>query len=156
MTPTGAATSVSEAAAGTVRPAREAPVADPVPFPASAFLRSSLPQAAGGTSRAAVSAAAAVRRRLGIADGSAVRGLVTSTEVSPATGPVEGLSIRNRTPGTVAAVATGGAMPSVKVHVAGGELTAAITKDPVTDLGLSTGSSVVALIKAAEIALASA
>ncbi|MFD8975254.1 molybdopterin-binding protein [Streptomyces sp. NPDC059593] len=95
-------------------------------------------------------------RDLGLDEGSAVRVLVKSTEVSLATGPVEGLSIRNRIPGTVADVATGGAMASVKVSVEGGELTAAITKDAVADLGLATGSSVVALIKSTEIALSAA
>ncbi|RSS59710.1 molybdopterin-binding protein [Streptomyces sp. WAC01280] len=95
-------------------------------------------------------------RDLGLDEGSAVRVLVKSTEVSLATGPVEGLSIRNQIPGTVADVATGGAMASVKVSVEGGELTAAITKDAVSDLGLATGSSVVALIKSTEIALSAA
>ncbi|MFG2639372.1 molybdopterin-binding protein [Streptomyces sp. NPDC048370] len=95
-------------------------------------------------------------KELGITEGSAVRTLVKSTEVALATGPVEGLSIRNQIPGTVAGVATGGAMASVKVSVEGGELTAAITKDAVADLGLAEGSSVVALIKSTEISLASA
>jgi molybdate transport system regulatory protein len=91
---------------------------------------------------------------LGLAAGSVVRALVKSTEVSLATGPVEGLSIRNRLPGTVGNVTTGDAMASVKVTVEGGELTAAITRDAVTDLGLVPGSAVVALIKSTEISLA--
>ncbi|MGG8405656.1 TOBE domain-containing protein [Streptomyces sp. 12297] len=95
-------------------------------------------------------------KELGLADGSAVRALVKSTEVALATGPVEGLSIRNRLPGTVTGIATGAAMASVKVSVAGGELTAAITKDAVEALGLADGSPVVALIKATEISLAAA
>ncbi|MFI9208446.1 molybdopterin-binding protein [Streptomyces sp. NPDC053253] len=95
-------------------------------------------------------------RDLGLGEGSTVRVLVKSTEVSLATGPVEGLSIRNQIPGTVADVATGGAMASVKVSVEGGELTAAITKDAVSDLSLAAGSSVVALIKSTEIALSAA
>ncbi|MDJ0344070.1 TOBE domain-containing protein [Streptomyces sp. H10-C2] len=93
-------------------------------------------------------------KELGIAEGTAVRTLVKSTEVSLATGPVAGLSIRNQIPGTVSDVASGGAMSSVKVNVAGGELTAAITKDAVADLGLAAGTSVVALIKSTEVALA--
>ncbi|MFJ2828374.1 molybdopterin-binding protein [Streptomyces sp. NPDC087263] len=93
-------------------------------------------------------------KELGLAEGSAVRALIKSTEVSLATAAVEGLSIRNQLPGTVADVATGGAMASVKVTVPGGELTSAITKDAVTDLGLTTGSPVVALIKSTEISLA--
>ncbi|WP_405783319.1 molybdopterin-binding protein [Streptomyces sp. NBC_00859] len=93
-------------------------------------------------------------KELGLAEDSSVRILVKSTEVSLATGPVEGLSIRNQIPGTITDVATGGAMASVKVSVEGGELTAAITKDAVTDLKLAAGSSVVALIKSTEISLA--
>jgi molybdate transport system regulatory protein len=93
---------------------------------------------------------------LGLAEGSAVRALVKSTEVSLATGPVEGLSIRNRLPGTVTEIATGSAMSSVKVAVEGGELTAAITRDAADDLGLSAGSAVVALIKSTEVSLATA
>ncbi|MFD9631214.1 TOBE domain-containing protein [Streptomyces violascens] len=95
-------------------------------------------------------------KELGLAEGSAVKTLIKSTEVSLATGPVEGLSIRNQIPGTIADVATGGAMASVKVDVQGGELTAAITKDAVADLNLATGTSVVALIKSTEISLAAA
>jgi molybdate transport system regulatory protein len=93
---------------------------------------------------------------LGIAPGSAVRVLIKSTEVSLATGPVEGLSIRNRIPGTVTDVTTGGAMAGIKITAEGAELTAAITQDAVTDLGLTAGTSVVALIKSTEISLATA
>jgi molybdate transport system regulatory protein len=93
---------------------------------------------------------------LGLAVGSAVITLVKSTEVSLATGAVEGLSIRNRLPGTVSDIATGAAMASVKVIVVGGELTAAITKDAVSDLGLEVGSPVTALIKSTEVSLATA
>ncbi|WP_105971302.1 TOBE domain-containing protein [Streptomyces geranii] len=91
---------------------------------------------------------------LGLAEGSAVRALIKSTEVSLATAAVKGVSIRNQLPGTVAGLATGAAMTSVKVTVAGGELTAAITTDAVNDLGLTAGSPVVALIKSTEISLA--
>ncbi|MCT9091603.1 TOBE domain-containing protein [Streptomyces sp. ASQP_92] len=90
---------------------------------------------------------------LGLREGAAVRTLIKSTEVALATGPVRGVSIRNQLAGTVAEVSTGGAMASVKVDVEGGELTAAITKDAVTDLSLTTGTSVVALIKSTEISL---
>ncbi|MFL5996951.1 MAG: molybdopterin-binding protein [Streptomyces sp.] len=93
-------------------------------------------------------------KELDLAEGSAVSALVKSTEVSLATGAVEGLSIRNRLPGTVSAIAAGEAMASVRVTVEGGELTAAITKDAVTDLGLSVGSPVTALIKSTEVSLA--
>ncbi|MEJ8636610.1 TOBE domain-containing protein [Streptomyces sp. MS2.AVA.5] len=93
---------------------------------------------------------------LGLGEGSAVRALMKATEVALATGTVDGLSIRNRIPGTVSDVSAGGAMASVKIDIEGGGLTAAITNDAVTDLGLTAGSSVVALIKSTEISLASA
>ncbi|MBA4863180.1 TOBE domain-containing protein [Streptomyces sp. PSKA54] len=93
---------------------------------------------------------------LGLAEGSRVRALVKSTEVALATAPVTGISIRNQIPGTVAAVRVGRAMASVRVSVEGGELTAAITREAVEELGLTSGSDVVALIKATEIALAAA
>ncbi|PAZ14287.1 adenylate kinase [Streptomyces sp. SA15] len=91
---------------------------------------------------------------LGLGTGSVVRALVKSTEVSLATAPVEGLSIRNQLPGTVTDIATGGAMATVRIGIYDSELTAAITNDAVTDLGLSTGVPVVALIKSTEVALA--
>ena len=93
-------------------------------------------------------------RDLGLAAGTDVRALVKSTEVSLATAVVTGVSIRNQLPGTVSDVTTGAAMASVKVAVAGGALTAAITTDAVNDLGLAAGSPVVALIKSTEISLA--
>ncbi|MFE6748193.1 molybdopterin-binding protein [Kitasatospora purpeofusca] len=92
---------------------------------------------------------------LGLAEGSAVRAMVKSTDVSLATGPVSGLSIRNRIPGTVTGITAGAAMATVHVAVeGGGVLTSAVTRDAVTELGLSTGSAVVALIKATELSLA--
>lgn len=96
-------------------------------------------------------------KELGLDAGASVRALVKSTEVALATGPVEGVSIRNRISGTVTDVTTGGAMAGVRIDVdGGGELTAAITKDAVTDLGLAAGSPVVALIKSTEVSLATA
>ncbi|MFJ8946030.1 molybdopterin-binding protein [Streptomyces sp. NPDC102395] len=91
---------------------------------------------------------------LGLAPGSAVRALVKSTEVAVATGPVEGLSIRNRLPGTVTGIAVGGAMASVRLSVEDGELVAVVTREAVDDLGLTVGSDAVALIKATEVSLA--
>ncbi|MCX4764965.1 TOBE domain-containing protein [Streptomyces sp. NBC_01275] len=107
----------------------------------------------GGQDLTAAITAEAVKD-LGLTEGSAVRALVKSTEVALATGPVEGLSIRNQLPGTVTDVATGGAMASVKITVDGGELTAAITKDAATELGLTAGTPVVALMKSTEVSLA--
>ncbi|MYQ46025.1 adenylate kinase [Streptomyces sp. SID4985] len=91
---------------------------------------------------------------LGLAEGSAVRAMMKSTEVALATGRVEGLSIRNQLPGTVTGLAVGGAMATVRVAVDEGQLTAAITKDAVLDLGLTVGSPVVVLIKSTEVSLA--
>ena len=93
---------------------------------------------------------------LGLAEGTAVRALVKSTEVSLATGPVTGISIRNQLPGRVTGVATGGAMATVKVAVDGGELTASITREAAVELGLEAGTPVVALIKSTELSLATA
>ncbi|MGW1954631.1 TOBE domain-containing protein [Streptomyces sp. NPDC001920] len=93
---------------------------------------------------------------LGLAEGTSVTALVKSTEISLATGPIEGLSIRNQFPGTVSGIATGGAMASVKIALEGAALTAAITRDATTDLALSPGVPVVALIKATEVALTTA
>ncbi|MFC9679801.1 molybdopterin-binding protein [Streptomyces sp. NPDC056948] len=91
---------------------------------------------------------------LGLTPGTTVRALVKSTEVALATAPVEGLSIRNRLPGTVTGIAAGDAMATVRITVEGGELTAAITKDAADDLRLSAGTPVVALIKSTEVSLA--
>jgi molybdate transport system regulatory protein len=93
---------------------------------------------------------------LGLIRGASVRALVKSTEVSLATAPVRGLSLRNQLPGTVTAVATGAAMATVKIAVEGGELTSAITADAATDLALAAGTPVVALIKSTEVSLATA
>ncbi|MGW5427507.1 TOBE domain-containing protein [Streptomyces sp. NPDC004059] len=93
---------------------------------------------------------------LSLVPGTAVRALVKSTEVSLATQRVQRLSIRNQLPGAVTGLTTGTVMATVKVTVDGGELTAAITKDAVTDLGLFVGSDVIALIKATEVSLATA
>ncbi|WP_128430623.1 TOBE domain-containing protein [Streptomyces cyaneus] len=93
---------------------------------------------------------------LGLAEGTAVKALVKATEISLATAPIDGLSIRNQLPGTITGIATGGAMASVKIAVEGGALTAAITRDATTDLALAPGAPVVALVKATEVALKTA
>jgi molybdate transport system regulatory protein len=91
---------------------------------------------------------------LGLGAGSAVRALVKSTDVSLATAPAPGLSIRNQLPGTVTGITTGTAMAAVRVDVGGAELTAAITSEAAVELGLAPGIPVVALIKSTEVALA--
>ena len=93
---------------------------------------------------------------LGLTEGTSVRALIKSTEVSIATEPVKGLSIRNQLPGTITDVALGQAMARVKIDVEGGPLTAAITKDSATELNLAAGSAVTALVKSTEIVLATA
>ncbi|KOV57031.1 TOBE domain-containing protein [Streptomyces sp. MMG1121] len=95
-------------------------------------------------------------RDLGLTEGTSVRALVKSTEVSLATAPVARVSIRNQLPGTVTDLATGAAMATVKIAIRGGELTSAITKESATDLGLTAGSEVIALIKSTEVSLATA
>ncbi|MEV6738496.1 TOBE domain-containing protein [Streptomyces sp. NPDC051104] len=107
----------------------------------------------GGQDVTAAVTAEAVNE-LDLAPGASVYALVKSTEVALATAAVEGVSIRNQLPGTVDRVTTGDAMASVKVTIVGGTLTAAITRDAAEDLGLLSGSSVVALIKSTEISLA--
>ncbi|MEU9175172.1 TOBE domain-containing protein [Streptomyces sp. NPDC048420] len=93
---------------------------------------------------------------LGLTQDTTVRALVKSTEVSLATAPVQGVSIRNQLPGTVLSVTAGAAMASVKVAVDGGELTSVITSDAATDLALTAGTPVVALIKSTEVSVATA
>ncbi|MFJ4862720.1 molybdopterin-binding protein [Streptomyces sp. NPDC088748] len=110
---------------------------------------------AGGQEITAAVTAEAVKE-LGIIPGSAVKALVKATAVALATAPVANVSIRNQLTGTVAEVTAGPAMAAVKVNVSGGGLTAAVTADAVAALGLSAGSSVVALIKSTEISLATA
>ncbi|MFR9792365.1 TOBE domain-containing protein [Streptomyces sp. MB22_4] len=91
---------------------------------------------------------------MALTPGMPVRALVKSTEVSVATHLVEGLSIRNQLPGAVVGLTTGAVMATVRISVPGGELTAAITKDAATELGLFVGSDVVALVKATDVSLA--
>jgi len=64
------------------------------------------------------------------------------------------LSTRNQLPGTVVSVTRGEAMAVVKVRLDGGQvITSSITSDAADDLGLTEGSSVVALVKSTEVAL---
>ncbi len=65
------------------------------------------------------------------------------------------LSTRNQLSGTVEQIRTGEVMASVKVKLNGGDvITAAITAEAVTDLGLEAGSPVTVLVKATEVMLA--
>lgn len=93
-------------------------------------------------------------QELGIEEGAAVRVLAKATEVSLATGPIEGLSIRNRLAGTLMEIVLGPNLANVKVAVDDAELTAVITREAVEELGLTPGTGVTALIKSTEISLA--
>ncbi|QOV39743.1 TOBE domain-containing protein [Streptomyces ferrugineus] len=109
----------------------------------------------GGQDLTAAVAPSAVEE-LGLAEGTAVNALVTATHIALATAPAKDLPLHNRLPGTVTGIATGGAMASVNIEVEGGALTAAVTRDATTDLALSPGVPVVALIEATEVALTTA
>lgn len=65
------------------------------------------------------------------------------------------LSTRNQYAGTVLSITTGEAMSIVKIAITGTELviTAAVTTDAVTDLGLVVGQPAYALVKATEVQL---
>ncbi|MFE1074033.1 molybdopterin-binding protein [Streptomyces sp. NPDC058783] len=93
---------------------------------------------------------------LGLSPGTAVRGLVKSTEISLATGPIAGLSIRNRLPGAVTRLVVGDVLAVAHIAVVDAELTAVITSEAAAELGLFVGSDVIALVKSTEVALATA
>lgn len=64
------------------------------------------------------------------------------------------LSARNQLTGTIAAIDDGAVMTIVKVDLGGGQsVTASVTKEAVSDLGLSVGSPVTAIIKSTEVML---
>jgi molybdopterin-binding protein len=63
------------------------------------------------------------------------------------------LSTRNQLAGTVTAINPGSVMSTVKVDVSGQEVTAAVTKEAVEELGLSVGDPVVVLVKSTEVML---
>jgi len=66
------------------------------------------------------------------------------------------LSTRNQLPGTVTAIQAGEAMAVVKVALDNGgqTITSSVTREAVEDLGLSTGSKVLVLVKSTEVTLA--
>ena len=63
------------------------------------------------------------------------------------------LSTRNQLAGTVTAINPGSVMTTVKVDVSGQEVTAAVTKEAVEDLGIAVGDAVVVLVKSTEVML---
>lgn len=64
------------------------------------------------------------------------------------------ISARNQLRGTVRGVRRGEAIANVEVDVAGQRLMASITVEAVDELGLDTGSEVIAVIKASDVMLA--
>jgi molybdopterin-binding protein len=66
------------------------------------------------------------------------------------------LSARNQLPGTVTSIDEGAAIANVAVDVGGHRVVASITVEAVRELGLQEGSSVVAVIKASDVMLATA
>lgn len=64
------------------------------------------------------------------------------------------LSARNRLTGTVTSVNRGEAIANVVIDVAGQRLVASITVEAADELGLGEGASVMAIIKASDVILA--
>lgn len=66
------------------------------------------------------------------------------------------ISARNKLAGTVTSITRGEAIANVHVDVAGQQLVASITVEAVDELGLSEGTSVMAVIKASDVIIATA
>ena len=64
------------------------------------------------------------------------------------------LSARNQLEGTVTAVRKGEAIANVALDVAGQRVIASITVEAVDELGLTEGTSVIAVIKASDVMIA--
>ena len=64
------------------------------------------------------------------------------------------LSARNRIDGTVTGITRGEATANVALDAGGARLVASITVEAATELGLTEGSSVTAIIKASDVILA--
>jgi molybdopterin-binding protein len=64
------------------------------------------------------------------------------------------LSARNQLSGTVKSINQGEAIANVVLDVAGQRLVASVTVEAVSDLGLSEGSQVTAIIKASDVIIA--
>ena len=61
------------------------------------------------------------------------------------------VSARNQLAGTVVSINKGEAIANVELNVAGQRLVASITVEAVKELGLETGTEVVAVIKASDV-----
>lgn len=93
----------------------------------------------------------------GLADlpvGTKIRLHILARDVSLATGPTDGLSIRNRIAARITALdpKPGSAWCDVDLDIGGQHLRARITRAAVQDLGLIPGQAVAALIKSASLA----
>jgi molybdopterin-binding protein len=64
------------------------------------------------------------------------------------------LSARNQLAGTIVAINKGEAIANVELDVAGQRLLASITVEAVRELGLEPGSSIIAVIKASDVIIA--
>jgi molybdopterin-binding protein len=64
------------------------------------------------------------------------------------------LSARNQIPARVTAIKSGEAIANVELDAGGVRLVASITVEAVSELGLTEGSNVTAVIKASEVILA--
>ena len=64
------------------------------------------------------------------------------------------LSARNQMRGTVAAIKDGAVEAQVTIDMGGQMITSVVTMDAVTELGLTVGSPVIAIVKADNVMLA--
>ena len=64
------------------------------------------------------------------------------------------LSARNQIPARVTSINSGAAIANVELDASGVRLVASITVEAVRELGLAEGSSVIAVIKASDVILA--
>jgi molybdopterin-binding protein len=64
------------------------------------------------------------------------------------------LSARNQIPATVTAINAGEAIANVELDAGGTRLVASITVEAARELGLATGSQVIAVIKASDVIVA--
>ena len=86
-----------------------------------------------------------------IKHGDKMRVRIKARDVALSTGPTEAISIRNRLPGTIESLKRNENSPHIDVGVRlnAGLVYARLTRDAVSELGLSVGDEVVALVKAA-------
>jgi molybdopterin-binding protein len=65
-----------------------------------------------------------------------------------------GLSARNQLKGTVTAITKGATTAHVKVDIGNQQIVSSITNEPVDELGIKAGSSVIVVIKASDVMIA--